>query len=44
MGLQQREPHQIELRMAAADAFEFVGDRFKRVNPFRVADRRWDSP
>ena len=32
IGLQQREPHQVELRVAAADALEFAGDRFQRVD------------
>ena len=32
ISLQQSEPHQIELRVAAADAFEFAGDRFEHVD------------
>ena len=32
IGLQQRELHKIELGAAAADAFEFAGSRFKRVD------------
>src|SRR6266851_2962043 len=32
IGLQQREHHQVELCAATADAFEFAGNRFKRVD------------
>ncbi len=32
VALQQRELHKVELRAAAADAFEFADNRFKRVN------------
>src|SRR6266852_5818906 len=32
LGLQQREHHQVELCAATADAFEFAGNRFKRVD------------
>ena len=32
IGPQQRELHEVELRAAAADAFEFAGNRFERVD------------
>jgi hypothetical protein len=32
IGLQQRELHQVELGAATADAFQFAGNRFKRVD------------
>jgi hypothetical protein len=32
IGLHQRELHQVELCAATVDAFEFAGNRFKRVD------------
>ena len=32
IGLQQREPDKVELCAATANAFEFAGNRFKRVD------------
>ena len=54
IGLQQREFHQVELCAATADAFEFAGNRFERVDrggeisPFEsgegVRHRRYAGP
>ena len=50
IGLQQRELDQVELRAAAADAFELAGNRFKRVDrggeilPFECGESRATPP